>query len=67
MIQACLGYLLQDQYKTKQSPNINTLNDSKYDKIQGLLLLLEYFAVTCTSFSTSISTELQVNQVKFLD
>ena len=31
-------------------------------KIQGLLMYLEYFDVTCTSFSTSITTKIQLNQ-----
>ena len=31
-------------------------------KIQGLLLYLEYFNVTCTSFSTSVTTKLRLNQ-----
>ena len=37
----------------KQSPKIN---------IQGLLMYLEYFDVTCTSFSTSVTTKLRLNQ-----
>ena len=31
-------------------------------KIQGLLIYLAYFDVTCTSFSTSITTKIQLNQ-----
>ena len=31
-------------------------------KIQGLPMYLEYFGVTSTSFSTSVTTKLQLNQ-----